>query len=122
MFTVNGNLLFASEQLSERAKKAFYALKSSISGNNNLSVQILLKLYQSMIVPITVYNIWITEYKLDIKSSDCFPFQKAQNHIFKDILGVHRKAYILAVNAELGAYPLYYLRYVMKIYLNILLH
>ena len=49
VFTSNGNLLFASEQLSERAKKAYYALKSSIPGNNNLSVQILLKLYQSMI-------------------------------------------------------------------------
>ena len=113
MFTSNGNLLFASEQLSERAKKAYYALKSSIPGNNNLSVQILLKLYQSMIIPIITYGseIWITEYKLDIKSSYCFPFEKAQNHIFKDILGVHRKASNLAVNAELGAYPLYYLCY-----------
>ena len=74
VFTSNRNLLFASEQLSERAKMAYYALKSSIPGNNNLSVQILLKLYQSMIIPIITYEseIWITEYKLDIKSSYCF--------------------------------------------------
>lgn len=113
MFTSNGMLKFASEQLSERAKKAYYALKSSIPGNNNLSVQVLLKLYHSMIVPIITYGseIWITDYKLDIKSSECFPFEKIQNHIFKDILGVNRKASNLAVNAELGSYPLYYLCY-----------
>jgi hypothetical protein len=46
------------------------------------------------------------KYELDIKPSDCFPFEKAQNHIFKDILRVHRKASNLAVNAELGAFML----------------
>lgn len=62
-----------------------------------------------MIVPVITYGseIWITDYKLDIKSSECFPFEK----IFKDFLGVNRKASNLAVNAELGSYPLYYLCY-----------
>lgn len=78
VFTSNGKLKFASEQLSERAKKAYYALKSSIPGNNNLSVQVLLKLYHSMIVPIITYGseIWITDDKLDIKSSKCFNLKK----------------------------------------------
>ena len=44
-----------------------------------------------MIIPIITYGseIWITDYKSDIKSSECFPFEKIQNHILKDILGVH---------------------------------
>lgn len=46
---------------------------------------------------------------LDIKSSECFPFEKFQKHIFKDILGVHRKASNLAVDAELVSYPIDYL-------------
>lgn len=31
-----------------------------------------------MIVPVITYGseIWITDYKLDIKSSECFPFEK----------------------------------------------
>lgn len=49
--------------------------------------------------------------KLDIKSAECFPFEKNQNHIFKDILCVHWKASNLAVNIELGPYQLYYLCY-----------
>lgn len=64
-----------------------------------------------MIVPIITYGseiIWISDYKLDLKSSKCFSFEKIPNHIFKDILGVHRKASNSAVNAELGSYPLYY--------------
>lgn len=58
-----------------------------------------------MIEPIITYGseIWIIDYNLDIKSSECFPFEKFQNHIIKDILGVHKKALHLAVNAELDS-------------------
>lgn len=57
---------------------AYYARKSSSRGNNNLSVQVLLKLYHSMIVPFITYRseICITDFKIDIKSSECFPFEK----------------------------------------------
>ena len=37
--------------------------------------------------------------------------EKIQNHIFKDIFIVHRKASDLAVNSKLGSYPLYYFCY-----------
>lgn len=45
-----------------------------------------------------------------MKFSECFPFERIQNYIFKYILGEHRKAW-KAVNAELGSYPLNYLCY-----------
>ena len=54
-------------------------------------------------------------------SSDQFPFEKTQHLIFKDILGVHRKASNLAVLCELGRFPLYYLcyEYMLKYYMRL---
>lgn len=114
---------FAAEQLSERARKAYYAIKANFPANNNFSAEIMLKLYQSMIVPIITYGseIWISDFKCELMSSDQFPFEKTQHLIFKDILGVHRKASNLAVLCELGRFPLYYLcyEYMFKYYLRL---
>lgn len=41
------------------------------------------------------------------KSADKCPFEKIQNFILKDILGVHGKSSNLAVKQELGIFPLY---------------
>ena len=62
-------------------------------------------------LPIMTYGseIWISDFKCDLMSSEQFTFEKTQHLIFKDILGVHRKASNLAVLCELGQIPLYYL-------------
>jgi hypothetical protein len=36
---------------------------------------------------------------------DKLPFEKVQNMIFKNILGVHGKASNITINAELGTFP-----------------
>ena len=110
VFRSDGKLKFSAEQLSERARKAYYAIKTNIPASTNFSAETLLKLYQSMIIPILTYSseVWITDYKCNLMSSDNFPFEKTQNQIFKDILGVHSKSSNIAVLYELGQLPLFF--------------
>ena len=67
-----------------------------------------MKVYVSLISPILTYGseVWISDFKLNFDSIDKLPFEKVQNMIIKDIVGVHSKAYNLAVRNELGIYPL----------------
>jgi hypothetical protein len=50
IYTYNGKLKYAAEQLVDRAKKAFCAMKHSLPFHNKLYVKSLLKLYSSLIV------------------------------------------------------------------------
>ena len=45
-------------------------------------------------------EVWLADYNLN-----WLPFEKTQNMIFKNILGVHNKASNLAIYTELGSYP-----------------
>ena len=109
IFTSNGSLRQASANLEDKARKAYYSIKSKIPFANNLSVQAWLKMYQALVLPIITYSseIWITDFKIDIGSQSKLPFEKIQNCILKDILGVHKKASNIAVLSELGLYPLH---------------
>ena len=49
IFTYNGILRQAAEQLADRARKAYYSIKSSLPYSCKLSVKTLLKLYHSLI-------------------------------------------------------------------------
>ena len=108
IFSSNGKLTKASENLSEKAKKAFFSLKSKIPNAENLSVKNWLKLYQSIISPIATYGseVWISDFKIKLENVDILPFEKIQNMIMKNVLGVHGKTSNLAVHAELGLFPL----------------
>ena len=59
-------------------------------------------------MPILTYSseIWLADFKIDIRNISKTPIEKIQNMILKDILGVHRKASNVAVLCELGIYPL----------------
>jgi hypothetical protein len=54
-----------------------------------------------MLSPIMTYvsEIWISDFNIK-------PFEKAQNMMMKNILGVHGKTSNLALHAELGLFPL----------------
>ena len=104
----NGKLNLAAELLSQKARKAFFGLKSNIPASYNLSVQKWLKLYNSMITPILTYGseIWIVDHKINMDNLQNFSFEKTQNMIMKQILGVHGKTSNLAIHSELGIDPL----------------
>jgi hypothetical protein len=107
VFKNTGLLKYASENLADKARKAFYSLKSKISQSDKFSVKTWIKLYNSVILPIITYGseIWLTDFNLNLDTLDKLPFEKVQNMIFKNILGVHGKASNLAINAELGTFP-----------------
>jgi hypothetical protein len=63
-----------------------------------------------MILPILTYGseVWLADYNLNFDKLDRLPFEKTQNMISKNILGVHNKASNLAIYTiytELGSYP-----------------
>jgi hypothetical protein len=71
-------------------------------------VETLLRLYHSLIEPIVLdgAEIWRSDFNINISKCDNLPFEKVQNLILKDILGVHSKASNLAVKYEVGKLPL----------------
>jgi hypothetical protein len=104
VFKNTGLLKYASENLANKARKVFYLLKSKISQSDTFSVKTWIKLYNSVILPIITYGpeIWLTDFNLNLDTLGKLPFEKVQNMIFKNILGVHGKASNLAINAEFG--------------------
>ena len=85
VFTPNGNFIKAQTKLAEQASKAMFSLFKYISKFRNLSVAILLKLFDKLIVPILCY------------SCEVWGFNKA-----KDIERVHLKfcKYILKMKTS----------------------
>ena len=52
------------------------------------------------------FEIWISDFNININNCDQLPFEKIQHSIFKDILGVQKKASNLAIKYELGTLPI----------------
>ena len=94
--------------LLDKAKTAYFALKSKLPYSENLSVKTWLQLFNSMITPILTYGseVWISEFKPNFEALDKSKLEKTQNSIFKNILGVHGKSSNLAVRCELGTLPI----------------
>jgi hypothetical protein len=57
----------SAENLSEKARKAYFSLKSKIPYSNFISVEKWIKLFDSLITPIMTYGseIWISEFKIN---------------------------------------------------------
>lgn len=107
-FHSSGKFIQAVSSLSDKAKKAYFALKSKLPYSENLSVKTWLQLFNSMITPILTYGseVWISEFKPNFEALDKSKLEKTQNSIFKNILGVHGKSSNLAVRCELGTLPI----------------
>ena len=107
IFKSNGKLTYASENLADKARKAYYALKSKIPFSDNLSVKNWIQLYKSVVSPVLTYGseIWISDFNIKLDNIDKLKFEKTQNMIMKNILGVHSKTSNLALHAELGLLP-----------------
>ena len=108
LFHYCGKFSQAISNLADKARKAYFALKSKIPYSDNLSVKSWLKLYNSKIVPIIIYGseVWISDFKSNFDTLDKIQFEKTQNMILKNILGVHGKSSNLATRCELGALPI----------------
>lgn len=104
IFNNKGKLNNSAENLSEKAHKAYFSLKSKIPYSNFISVEEWIKLFDSLITPIMTYGseIWISEFKINFNVIDKLLVEKIKNMIFKNILGVHSKTSNLAIQTELG--------------------
>ena len=71
------------------------------------------RLFNSLISPIMTYGseIWISDFNINLDTADKLPFEKVQNMIMKNILGVHGKASNLALRTELELYPVCFISY-----------
>ena len=108
IFNSNGKLNNASQNLTQKGRKAYFGLRSKIQFGNNLSVKNWLNLYDSIISPIMTYGseIWISDFIIKLDNIHVLPFEKAQTMMLKNILGVHGKTSNLVLHAELGLFPI----------------
>ncbi len=111
VFSSSGSFKAATENLVERANRAIFALKQYDTRTN---VQLSLKLFDSLVMPIIRYcsEVWslfliggINESNF-MKLCDSTCFEKLHVKFCKFVLGVGRKATNSAVKGELGRYPL----------------
>ena len=101
-----GNFNLAVNELRDKAKRAFYAIKKSIQ--IELPVTTWLKIFQSIIEPIALYGseVWGTQIQHDWTKWDKHAIEILHTQFCKSILQVQRKAPNSACRAELGQYPL----------------
>ena len=111
VFSSNGNFKNACNILHDKALKAFYMLKQILPDNN---VNICLKLFDTLVVPILSYGgtVWAPLYanKVNISNFNDIcnnsPIENLNTRMCKYLLGVHRKSTNDAVRGELGRLPL----------------
>lgn len=108
LISFNGNLKHAAEHMYNKALKAVFSLKSNILDYNYSDTKLKLKLFDSLIRPITTYGseVWISDFTLKDLNKDNIPFEKIHNKFCKYLLGVHKKASNLASRCELGRLPI----------------
>merc|ERR1712168_255401 len=101
-----GNFNLAVNELRDKGRRAFYAIKRS--SNINLPVRVWLKIFQSIIEPIILYGseVWGPLVNQDFEKWDKHPIEILHAEICKSILRVHRSTPNNGSRAELGQFPL----------------
>ena len=112
----NGSFKPAIEELYQKASRAYFSLRQSFNFQENTQPKTLIKLFQSMIQPILLYNaeiwgafIWPKNTRRAISHSFTnikHKFETLHTKLCKNALGVHKKSSDIMVMAELGRYPL----------------
>jgi hypothetical protein len=115
----SGGFSTAIKELSNKAIRAYFALKSSFI-NINVNPRLFMRLFDTLVKPIALYGceIWgAFGHKTSILSNsilfqlymkDNYPFEQLHLKSCKQILQVSKKASNFGVRAELGRFPLIY--------------
>ena len=101
-----GNFNKAANDLREKARRAFYAIKRNVK--LDIPIQIWLKILDSVIEPISLYGceIWGPLTNQDPEKWDKHQTETLHTELCKSILRTQRKTTNNACRAELGRYPL----------------
>lgn len=114
-FTKNGTFKLASETLYEKATKAMYGVLNTFYKYSNCPIKFMLKLFDSLVVPIALYNseVWgplcftknANQVNIfgDVVNS---PESRIQYKYLKRILGVGKNTSHWALLSETGSFPL----------------
>ena len=100
----NGNLTRGIKDLNERANKAYHLLKYTLGLNFRDDIQISLKLFDSLIKPILLYN--SDFWGMSKMSRRLNITEKVANTFYKSLLGVSYRVSNFAVMMELNRYPI----------------
>ena len=104
--SATGKLNLAVNELKEKARRAFYAIKKSIQ--IEIPIRIWLKIFQSVIEPIALYGseVWGPLLNHEFEKWDKNPIEALHAEFCKSLLRVQRNTTNNACRAELGQYPL----------------
>ena len=117
VFSKSGSMNMASKALHGKAIGAMFSLIRSVNKHYACNFNLLLSLFDKMIVPIALYNseVWGTNFlPVNIKNYDFFNIKYLSKHIdeqlqikfLKMILGVNQKATNWLVLSETGRFPM----------------
>ncbi|CAG2252864.1 unnamed protein product [Mytilus edulis] len=72
VFNNRGKLNIAAENLADKARKAYFALKSKLPYSNCIAVEKWVRLFNSLISPIMTYGseIWISDFNINLDTAD----------------------------------------------------
>ena len=99
----NGNFQLSIKALADKALKALFKIKKSIGLDNPCNL--LEKLFDTLVVPILLYNCEVWGLQNSFKDSD--PFEHIHLKFIKECLGVHYKSSNSACRQDLNRLPLY---------------
>lgn len=109
----NGSFKCAITTLKGKAMRAWYKIKHSMTTSSHLSVDVLLRLYNVLIIPIATYGseVWGTHLLKTPMSNPFLNWQKqicnlTTIKIAKQILGVPKRTTLIGSLSELGLYPM----------------
>ena len=107
IINASGSFNKAINSLTDKARRAYYSIKSSLY-KFNPPITIWLKLFNSIIKPILMYGseVWGPLMTQRHISWDTTPTEKVNLQFCKEILKVHRNCPNHACRAELGHFPL----------------
>ena len=113
----SGSFTAAAEELSAKARRAWFSISSIIYKDKRITVERAFQLFDSLVSPVALYGceLWYPvvlpkkcfqgKNKL-LSSWESFQFETLNQACARILLSVHRKASRLAVLGELGRHPL----------------
>lgn len=120
-----GNFKRAAQELSKKAMKVLFTLKSRFTDFHSIPIDLSCKLFDTLIRPVLLYNceIWFMDEYLSIFRSlnrsnrngtsfdilaleDKLLFEKVHHKFCKSVLGIKKTACNIAAKSELGRVPL----------------
>jgi hypothetical protein len=105
LFTPAGKFNQTIKDLGNRGSRAIHLLKRKLPFPINTDPKIMMKLFESMIEPICLYNceIWGMQQQ---SLKDSSPIEQVHLKFCKEVLNVNRKSSNAPVRAELGRFPI----------------